>query len=89
MTSTEPSERIENTRNSAHTPGSLEVLLTVEDVAGMLRVSTAWVRDHCERKRPLLPALKVGKLWRFRYTDIMAWIQEQEQERARQMKLAC
>jgi excisionase family DNA binding protein len=52
-------------------------LLTVEDVAARLRVSPAWVRDHATRKQPRLPVVRVGKLLRFRPTDVEHWIDEQ------------
>lgn len=56
---------------------SMPVLLTVEQVAAILHVSPAWVRDHATRKQPRLPVVKVGKLLRFHPRDIEAWIQSQ------------
>jgi excisionase family DNA binding protein len=55
-------------------------LMTVDDVATMLQVSAAWVRDHATRKQPRLPVVKVGKLLRFRPNEIEAWIQEQSRQ---------
>ena len=40
-------------------------LLTVAEVAKQLRVSPSWVRDHCARRRPLLPVIRLGSLLRF------------------------
>ena len=41
-------------------------LLTVRQVAEWLNVSPSWVRDHAtNRRRPALPALKLGKSLRF------------------------
>jgi integrase len=40
-------------------------LLTVADVAWQLRVSPQWVRDHCGRRRPLLPVIRLGGVLRF------------------------
>jgi len=51
-------------------------LLTVEDVAALLRVSPDWVRDHASRKQPRLPVIRVGKLLRFRSHEIERWIQD-------------
>jgi predicted DNA-binding transcriptional regulator AlpA len=51
-------------------------LMTVGDVASLLQVSGAWVRDHATRKQPRLPVVKVGKLLRFRPGEIEKWIQE-------------
>jgi excisionase family DNA binding protein len=62
------------TSNAANVrPG---ILLTVDDVAAMLRVSDDWVRDHATRKQPRLPVVRVGKLLRFRPQEIERWIQE-------------
>ena len=52
-------------------------LFTPDDVASILHVSAAWVRDHATRKHPRLPSVKVGKLLRFRPEEIEDWIQEQ------------
>ena len=54
-------------------------LMTVENVAALLQVSSAWVRDHASRKQPRLPVVRVGKLLRFRPDEIEKWIQEQSQ----------
>jgi excisionase family DNA binding protein len=54
-------------------------LMTVEDLASMLQVSSAWVRDHATRKEPRLPVVRVGKLLRFRPQEIDKWIREQSQ----------
>jgi excisionase family DNA binding protein len=54
-------------------------LLTVEDLARRLQISTGWVRDHATRKRPRLPVVRVGKLLRFRREEIEKWIEDQSQ----------
>lgn len=41
------------------------VWLTVAEVAEQLRVTPQWVRDHCSRRRPLLPVTRLGSLLRF------------------------
>ena len=51
-------------------------LMTPSEVADLLRVSTAWVRDHATRKQPHLPAVKVGKLLRFRMQDVEEFIEQ-------------
>ena len=38
----------------------VEPLLTAEDVARRLNVSTDWVWDHSSRKKPLLPVIRMG-----------------------------
>lgn len=51
-------------------------LLAPGDVAKWLGVSSAWVRDHATRKSPRIPAVKVGKLLRFRPVDVRAFIRD-------------
>ncbi len=55
-------------------------LMTVDNVADLLHVSAAWVRDHATRKQPRLPVVKIGKLLRFRPAEIEKWIQEQSRQ---------
>lgn len=54
-------------------------LLSVAQVAAILGVSAAWVRDHATRKQPHVKCVKVGKLLKFRHEDveefIRAWCQ--------------
>ena len=49
-------------------------LHTVSEVADMLQVSEAWVRDHSTRKQPRLKCVKVGKLLRYKLEDIEEFI---------------
>jgi len=52
-------------------------LLTPGEVAQWLHVSPAWVRDHASgRRRPLLPSLKLGKVLRFRASDVEGFVEE-------------
>jgi excisionase family DNA binding protein len=52
-------------------------LLTVRQVAEWLNVSPSWVRDHAtNRRRPALPALKLGKSLRFREDQLTEWIRQ-------------
>lgn len=50
-------------------------LLSVEEVATILGVSQAWVRDHATRKQPHLKVVKVGKLLKFRPDDVDEFIE--------------
>jgi excisionase family DNA binding protein len=54
-------------------------LLTVKDVAEMLRVPVSWVYDRT-RKRSLdrLPGIRLGKYWRFRHDDVVAWLRRHQ-----------
>ena len=57
--------------------GALQPLLTVAEVAGILRQSQGWVRDHASgRRRPVLPSVKLGKSIRFRLEDVQRFIEE-------------
>ena len=56
-----------------------ESLLTAEDVARRLNVSTDWVWDHSSRKKPLLPVIRMGDgTLRYRPSGIEAFIDERE-----------
>ncbi len=57
----------------------LESLLTAEDVAKRLNVSTDWVWDHSSRKKPLLPVIRMGDgTLRYRASGIELFIDEHE-----------
>jgi predicted DNA-binding transcriptional regulator AlpA len=57
----------------------VEALLTAEDVAKRLNVSTDWVWDHSSRKKPLLPVIRMGDgALRYRPSGIEAFIDERE-----------
>jgi len=52
-------------------------LLTLDDVALLLGVSKAWVRDHATRRNPRIPVVRLGgrrALLRFRPQDIENFI---------------
>lgn len=52
-------------------------LLTLDQVADLMNVSKAWVRDHCTRRRPLIPVVRFGgrrAVLRFRPQDIEMFI---------------
>src|ERR1700686_5284027 len=51
-------------------------LLTPGEVARWLGVSAAWVRDHATGKEPHSPAVKLGKLLRFRPIDVETFRRE-------------
>jgi excisionase family DNA binding protein len=50
-------------------------LLTVHEVAELLRVPVSWVYGRM-RKRSIerLPGYRLGKYWRFREDEVLAWI---------------
>jgi excisionase family DNA binding protein len=49
-------------------------LWTVEDVAAYLRLEVETIRSMARRGE--LPAIKVGRVWRFRREQIQSWLQE-------------
>jgi len=54
-----------------------EKLLTPKEVAGWLDVSVDWVQSHATRREPRLPAVRMGKLLRFRTQDVEDFIRRQ------------
>jgi excisionase family DNA binding protein len=54
---------------------SLSEILTPEEVAELLRVSSSWVHEKTRRraKNPL-PVLRVGRYIRFRRSDVISWL---------------
>jgi excisionase family DNA binding protein len=53
--------------------------LTVHEVATMLQVPVSWVYGRLrDRSSEPLPAYRVGKYWRFREQEIVAWVTRQK-----------
>ena len=51
-------------------------LLSVEEVAELLGMSTAWVRQHSNgMRRPAIPSIKLGKCVRFRRQDVHGFVE--------------
>jgi excisionase family DNA binding protein len=58
-----------------------ERLLTVDQVAELLAMSTAWVRQHSNgMRRPAIPSLKLGKSVRFRRDRVLEFVRSMERE---------
>lgn len=55
--------------------------LTVREVAELLHVPSSWVYGRM-RKRPSerLPGYRLGKYWRFREPEIIAWVECHKQD---------
>ncbi len=58
---------------------AMEELLTPEQVAKRLRVSSRWVRDHVARRQPRIPAIDLGSRIRFRPSDVDEFIKARGQ----------
>jgi len=53
-------------------------LLTVQQVAELLQVPVSWVYGRVrDRSLEGLPSYRLGKYWRFREADVLAWIERQ------------
>ncbi len=52
-------------------------LLTVDDVAAMLRMKRAWV--YAETRRGALPHVRLGRYVRYRRSAVTAWVEGLEQ----------
>jgi len=76
----EPSPHISHAAGNATVGRKEEAaqLLTVAEVAALLRVPVSWVYGRT-RKRTLerLPGYRLGKYWRFREDEILAWVKSQ------------
>jgi len=74
-----PTRRKGPQRAPTPNPAMTDPLLTVEDVGRRLNVSKDWVWDHCWRKVPRLPVIRMGDgALRFRASAIEAFINERE-----------
>ena len=53
-------------------------LLTVEQVADLLQVPPSWVYGRTRsRAAERIPGFRLGKYWRFREEDVLAWLERQ------------
>jgi excisionase family DNA binding protein len=59
-------------------PAGPSVLLTVEEVAELLKVPVSWVYDRT-RSRGVnrIPGFRLGKYWRFQESEVLAWLERQ------------
>ncbi len=53
-----------------------EKALRTKEVAELLNVSRAWVREHITKARPLLPHIRMGRVVRFRESEIEAFLEK-------------
>jgi excisionase family DNA binding protein len=59
-------------------------LLTPEQVADLLNVPRSWVYGRARaRDQGRLPGIRLGKYWRFREGDVLAWLDTQMQASGR------
>ena len=66
---------------SADDPNGQDRILTVEQIAELIGVTPYTVRQWARDRK--IPALRLGKYWRFRESSIRQWLAEQEREAQR------
>ena len=68
-----------NSMPAIQSVGAGDPLLTAEEVAAKLKVSTDWVWDHSSRKLPYLPVIRMSDgVLRYRASGIEEFLQERE-----------
>ena len=68
-----------STRKPPVRASHIEPLLTAEEVAELLNVSTDWVWDHSSRRKPYLPVIRMGDgALRYRPSGIEEFVNERE-----------
>ena len=69
-----------NPMPAIHPVGAGDPLLTAEEVAAILKVSTDWVWDHSSRKLPYLLVIRMSDgVLRYRASSIEEFLREREQ----------
>jgi excisionase family DNA binding protein len=57
-------------------------LLTIKEVAELLRVPVSWVYGRTRRRSiDRIPGFRIGKCWRFQENEVLAWVERQRGER--------
>ena len=54
----------------------IEPLWTVEEVAGYLRLEPETIRVMAREEK--IPAIKVGRVWRFKKNSLNVWLKQQD-----------
>ena len=63
---------------AVHSSGSRPALITVEEVAELLKVPVSWVYDRTRsRGGNRIPGFRLGKYWRFHESEVLAWLERQ------------
>ena len=63
----------------AHQMSQTDPLLTADEVAERLNVSTDWVWDHSSRKAPYLPVIRMSDgVLRYRASQLEEFVNERE-----------
>ncbi len=68
--------RLEAETNSTQSPIAGEELLTIDELAALLKVPKSWIYAHTRpRSKTRLPHVKLGKYLRFSEQDVRAFLQ--------------
>jgi predicted DNA-binding transcriptional regulator AlpA len=68
-----------NSMPAIQSVGTGDPLLTADEVAAKLKVSTDWVWDHSSRRLPYLPVIRMSDgVLRYRASGIEEFLQERE-----------
>jgi predicted DNA-binding transcriptional regulator AlpA len=68
-----------NSMPAIQSVGTEDPLLTADEVAAKLKVSTDWVWDHSSRRLPYLPVIRMSDgVLRYRASGIEEFLQERE-----------
>lgn len=60
-------------------PEAAARLMTADEVARMLKVPVSWVYKYARGGLPnRIPGFRLGKYWRFREAEILAWLEQQK-----------
>ena len=63
-------------RSRAEHQAVADPLLDANDAAAVLKISAYTVRQRARRRE--IPAIRLGKFWRFRRSSLDSWIADQE-----------
>ena len=56
-------------------------LLTVHEVADLLQVPVSWVYGRTRKRSwERIPGYRLGKYWRFRQDEVLAWVKSQRRD---------
>ena len=70
---------LNNRLGSLSAEGCATPLLTIEEVAELLRVPPSWVYERTRRRSiDRIPGFRLGKYWRFRESDVLARVERQQ-----------
>lgn len=69
------SELTETFRSQSSQADDVEDVLTVDEVASLLRVNKKTIYDACQRKE--IPCQKIGRIFRFSRAAVILWLNGQ------------